>query len=118
MISERKIEKQDDDQTTGKHGATTSIQDGDSGTDSGGQGNGQQGAGGLGGIGERTTPNQAGSQPHLGSAGSHGGSKPGTGLTENSDPTSRKGVPDAAGRGTWDPDHTAPDIDAEKTDGP
>lgn len=76
-------------------------------------GNGQQGAGGLGGLTERTTPNQAGSQPNLGVANIPGtGIKPGTGLTENGDPMSRKDVPDVADREASDTRKTGQDIDA------
>lgn len=113
MSNVKPPETLDHKQTIGKRGAMTSIQEDDGSAQVAGAGNGQQGAGGLGGITERTTPNQAGSQPNLGGAAlSPSGSKPGTGLTENGDPMSRKGVPDVAEDEEPDTSTTGPGIDA------
>lgn len=84
-----------------------------------GLGNGQQGAGGFGGISKRTTPDPAGSQPHLGGAQGPGRvGRGGSGLTEHSDPMSREGVPNPADGETPDTDNTDPDSDGQKESKP
>lgn len=97
MTNDNKRDNPDDNPTTGKDGATTSIERDQKNQNSRNHGDGQQGAGGLGGVSERTTPNPAGSQPDLGGAvAPKRGSSAGTGFTEESDPLSRKSVPDLA----------------------
>lgn len=103
MTSNTKNPQPDENQTTGKDGATTSIQEHDPDTNDG-KGNGQQGAGGIGGITERTSPNQKGSQPHLGGGdvsrkgGQTATGPTGAGLTEDGDPTSKEKVPNMTSR--------------------
>lgn len=93
MTNNRKIDQQNESQTTGTDAATPSTAPAAVQPD----GNGQQGAGGIGGVTERTTPNPRGSQPQLGGADeASSGRKPGTGLTEDSDPTSENAVPEVS----------------------
>ena len=97
MSNQSKNEDPGENKTTGKDGATTSIEQGEEARDSTNRLDGQQGTGGLGEVGERTTPTPTGSQPHLGGAEApQRGGPPGTGLTEDSDPASRGSMPDLA----------------------
>ena len=94
MTHEKKSPQPNPDETTGKDGATTSIQQ-DAREKGSHEYNGQQGTAGVGGLQERTRPHPTGGQPHLGgSDASHSGAKPGTGLSEDSDPESREQLPD------------------------
>ncbi len=81
--------------------------------------NGQQGAGGFGGLSKRTTPDPAGSQPQLGGANEPGRiGAGGTGMTEHSDPMSREGLPHVADHETPNTDNTDPDSKGESNSKP
>lgn len=114
MSSDRESKNPVESETAGKAGTTTAIHEAGTDQASPGKGNGQQGTGGVDGVRERTKSIQDGSQPHLGGADvSRSGSTPGTGLTENSDPMSRKGMPDLTAGDDTDAGAVNTDSEAE-----
>lgn len=115
MAINKKSKKLRDDQKIGKNDAGMSIKNGDANEQGRGRGNGQQGAGGLDDFGVGKTPDQAGSQPHLGGAEvSISKSTPGTGLTENRDPLSRRGLPNLTDRPATDHSDARPEADSDR----